>query len=333
MESPPLPNALQFKDITAGYFHTCGLTPAGVTYCWGHNVFGTVGDGTRIERTRPTRTFGGPVLVDIDAGAGHTCGLSIDGEAWCWGQNDEGQVGDGTFVPRDRPMKVVGGLTFKAVTAGHAHSCGVIANGTAYCWGDDSRGQLGDSATGKTSRPVKVKTDKTFSIVIAGYYQTCGLTTTGQALCWGDNTAGEFDAKTYQQISAGDRFGCGISNGSVTCWGLNRNGEQAAPTSLAVVYTSRGTSTAGTDAYGCGLKPDQHAVCWGGSIRNVRTAGPASPLDDRFSFERLALGSAHICALTTGGYAYCGGSNGNGQLGIGSNTDSQVLLPVQGTRQ
>ena len=327
----PPAGALKFKDIGAGYYHTCGLTTQGITYCWGHNVLGTLGDGTREQRTLPTRVFGGPTFVDIDVGAGHTCGLSEAGEAWCWGQNDEGQVGDGTFIPRDRPVKVTGNLIFKSVTAGHAHSCGVIADGTAYCWGDDSRGQLGDSATGKSARPVKVQSNEPFKVVIAGYYQTCGLTTTNRAFCWGLNDNGQFDSKTYQSISAGDRFGCGISSGVVTCWGANRNGELAAPASLTSVYAARGASTVGgAEPYGCGINSEMHAVCWGGAIRALRTAGPGNAIDDRIVFTQLAVGSQHMCGLSASGYAYCGGANYNGQLGIGTLVDSPTLQPVNG---
>ena len=57
---PPLPSALRFQQVGAGYFHSCALTRTGSAYCWGGNVVGTVGDGTRTLRTRPTLSGGRP---------------------------------------------------------------------------------------------------------------------------------------------------------------------------------------------------------------------------------------------------------------------------------
>src|SRR5207253_8330659 len=284
---PPSDNAIKFKDISAGYFHTCGLSVAGATYCWGTNFLGTLGDGTGLGRSIPTAVAGGPVYIDIDAGAGHNCGLTASGEIWCWGQNDEGQLGIGNFEAQKKPQKVLStfNLVFKSVSAGHAHSCGLVADGTAYCWGDDSQGQLGDSLTGKRASPVRVLSDKKFSTIVAGYYQTCGIYTDGKAACWGLADGASPDNRTYTQISAGDRFGCGLTNGTVACWGLNRSGEQAAPTSLTVVYAARGVSTVGdAQAYACGLNSASHAICWGGAIKALRTGGPPAPIDDRYEF-------------------------------------------------
>jgi len=43
---------------------------------------------------------------------------------------------------------------------------------------------------------------------------------------------------------------------------------------------------------------------------------------DRLTFASVTAGAAHTCALTTGGRAYCWGSNAEGELGTGHRTDS-----------
>jgi len=40
--------------------HTCAATAAGETYCWGYNVEGQLGDGSRNHRSRPARVSAPP---------------------------------------------------------------------------------------------------------------------------------------------------------------------------------------------------------------------------------------------------------------------------------
>ncbi len=42
-----------FTAVSAGGRHTCGVTAAGVAYCWGTNGSGQLGDGTWIDRLSP----------------------------------------------------------------------------------------------------------------------------------------------------------------------------------------------------------------------------------------------------------------------------------------
>ena len=63
--------------LSAGHFHTCGLTADGTPACWGR-------DGTS---SRPD----GLALTAISAGGQHTCGLAADGTPACWGVDSDGQ--------------------------------------------------------------------------------------------------------------------------------------------------------------------------------------------------------------------------------------------------
>jgi alpha-tubulin suppressor-like RCC1 family protein len=48
---------LTFASISAtGFIHACGVTTGGVSYCWGDNANGQLGDGTTTVRLTPTRT-------------------------------------------------------------------------------------------------------------------------------------------------------------------------------------------------------------------------------------------------------------------------------------
>ena len=62
----------EFRSVSAGYLHTCGVRTDGSVECWGNNESGQ------------SRAPGGEFRA-VSAGAGHTCGVRADGSMDCWG--------------------------------------------------------------------------------------------------------------------------------------------------------------------------------------------------------------------------------------------------------
>ncbi len=362
----PPHGAIRFASVSAGYFHACGLAADGRAYCWGGNVWGTLGDGTTTRSNRPVQVAGALRFVQLDSGAAHSCAVTFDEHVYCWGLNDEGQAGvDWVNIGILEPVRVPGTQRWEQVSAGHDHACGLTVEGQVWCWGDNLTGHLGSGDTfSKSFQPVRAASDETFVTVTAGYYQSCALTDAGRMYCWGRNDFGQIGDESrvnrfipvpvsgdlvFRAVGGGDAFMCGITvDGATYCWGSNLSGElgdpaletRAAPVrvgglpELANIYGAGGAFTVSSaQAYACGVTPGGEAWCWGGSIRGELWEGPTNGpvrVDQRIRFRNLGPGAEHLCGVTTDGWAFCGGANYSGQLGDGTVQDRSAMVGVMG---
>lgn len=95
--------------LSAGAGGTCAVLGSGDAYCWGSNLNGQLGDGTKIHRARPVKVLGlGDDGRMVSYGEEFSCGTTRSLRALCWGKNDEGQLGDGTDANRELPAPVRG---------------------------------------------------------------------------------------------------------------------------------------------------------------------------------------------------------------------------------
>ena len=275
--------------VAARGYHSCALLLGdGTVWCWGRNVDGQLGNGTRAPvdcspgscgSSTPVRVGGITGAAAVIAGGYHTCALFGDGTAQCWGRNDDGQLGDGTFTTSSTPVPV-GGLTGAgAVTGGFYHTCALLGDGTVQCWGRNAEGQLGDGSSIGTRAPTRVIGITGALAVSGGFQHTCALLSDGTVQCWGRNAEGQLgDGTTTSSstpvrvggvtgavaVSAGILHTCALlANGTVKCWGAVGNGfgqlgngattGSSAPvtvTGTGVVWTSSNGAVATIDAGG-----------------------------------------------------------------------------------
>jgi alpha-tubulin suppressor-like RCC1 family protein len=355
--------ALSFRQISAGTFHSCGVTTDNLAYCWGQDASGELGDGTQPAggfSSKPLPVAGGLHFLQVSAGNYYSCGVTMDDRAYCWGENVYGKLGDGTSTPRLTPVAVVGGHRFRQVDAGGSHTCGVTPSDEAFCWGYNRYGQLGDSSEFYQRRkPVRVAGGRHFRQVAAGGLHTCGATTGYRAYCWGDGSDGQIgDGRTIQrrtprlvagglsfrQVHAGNAHSCGVTTDNrAYCWGGNDKGQLGDGTTtqrLKPVPVAGGLQFSGVSPsaeHTCGVTTGSRAYCWG--WRYYGQLGDGSPLGDytRLSpvavvgglrFSAVSAGRDHTCGVTTGNVGYCWGQNNAGQLGDGSQTTTSTLVAV-----
>lgn len=106
-----VPVNISLSGITAlfggkGDVH-CATTASGLS-CWGHNDFGQVGDGSKMNRATPVPVAVPSTVTSVATGDDHTCALTVEGAVYCWGSNVSGQLGDGTRMERLTPTVVSG---------------------------------------------------------------------------------------------------------------------------------------------------------------------------------------------------------------------------------
>lgn len=189
--------AMRWSQASAGNLHTCAVANTGITYCWGVNLKGQLGNASNTDQFSPAMVDGGLTFVRVAAGGEHTCALEADGTAWCWGDNTYGQLGDASNDASNIPVAVAGGLSFESIEAGLHHTCGVVGTppvagadpvgGATFCWGRNAAGQIGDGSQTPRSSPTAVAGGLAFRQVSAGDNASCGITLGNIAYCWGDN--------------------------------------------------------------------------------------------------------------------------------------------------
>ena len=203
------------------------------------------------------------------------------------------------------------------LAVGGGHACAVMVGGGVKCWGQqyalDSVANrdlifgVGDGTSETRLTAVNVSgLSSGVTELAAGGAHTCALQA-GGVKCWGTNLHGQLGDETTSgrltpvsvvglgsgvaKLAGGGNNTCAVtSGGAVLCWGFNSMGQ-----------VGDGTET--------------------NRVRPVAVAGLSSGV------AAVAVGSAHSCALTSGGEVLCWGMNLYGQVGDGTK-DTNQLTPV-----
>jgi len=172
LENVPVPVAVTadllkgrpVTSITSGGDHAC-LLAGGRAYCWGKNVLGQLGTGSKLGTSVPAHVdtsgaLSGLTVAAISAAGENTCVIAGKGgvrRPFCWGTNFIHNLGDGSAATFSA-VPVQPTLSFNAATVnissistGGSGAC-LIADGQGYCWGSNTWGRIGDGT--QTTRPL-----------------------------------------------------------------------------------------------------------------------------------------------------------------------------------
>lgn len=304
--------------------HRCLVTTAGGVECWGENLEGQLGNGTRSGSAVPVPVSGLADVTAVGNGFHHTCALSA-GEVWCWGDNGLGQLGRAPGQPSTVPVRVAGLGTVTALAVGTEFTCALGDDKTVRCWGDNLAGQLGFPATIEPHAAPRAVPGLEADVVqvTAGGSFACAILGNGSVRCWGDNWKGQSGADPAvadvvpattvalsgpaASVGLGNSHACAVlSAGGVRCWGYGNDGRlgDGTLTSSWVPVTPVGLGSAtgvlatavATCLYGDGIP-----VCWGAGSAGWFAPGVTGPV---LPTAQPQLGSGMV-ELEPVGYTMC----------------------------
>ena len=288
------------------------ITENGDLYCWGHNKYGQVGNGSIENQTTPIK-----VLSDVKSvsysGYNYSAVSAItkNGDLYCWGYNGEGQVGNGSTKTQTTPVKVLSNV--RSVSYSDYNYLAVSAiteNGDLYCWGHNIYGQVGNGNTENQTTPIKVLSDVksvSYFYYLSAYYHSypvvSAITENGDLYCWGDNRYGQVGNGSIENQTTPVKVLNGVKFVSY----------------LDYVYPTVSVITENGDLY-----------CWGdnryGQVGNGSTENQTTPIKVLNDVKSISNSDGSMSAIVENGNLYCWGYNGYGQVGNGT-TENQ-LMPV-----
>lgn len=314
--------------VTAGAFHTCAILVDGGLKCWGQNNHGqlglghteNIGDNEAPSSISPIEL--GQKVKDVSAGSFHTCAVLENGEVKCWGNNIRGQLGQGhtDSLGDDEELSSIPSIPLAGpankIYSGTYYNCALLENKRIQCWGDNQYGQLGygdtehigDNESLSGLPYVNVGADVVQMDISTISSHTCVALSSGDLKCWGLNSQGQlgyghnnlvYDAalagpvpfgNKVLQLATGNTHTCALAGGQkIRCWGSNANGQ---------------TGLGRNEIIG-----DDEAA---NSIGYIDLSGDGSD-----SFNMVASGNQHTCAIGVDNNVYCWGFGAAGATGLG----------------
>lgn len=296
-------------QVSGGATHSLALKNDGTVWAWGNNSVSQLADPVATTRALPAMVQGISGVTALAAGDNHSVALRSDGTVWAWGYNGNGQLGDGSTTQRAAPVQVTGLTNVTAVAAGASFSLALRGDGTVWSWGLNTNGQLGDGTTTLRTQPVQVSGLTSVTAIAAGSSVGFALKSNGSLWGWGANSSGQ------------------VGDGTAT--------QRTSP--VATLVTASATAPASGTTHAFAVMSDGTLKVWGSNPYGQLGLGSTGSFVLTPTALTLAVavasvdgGSQFTLAALGDGSVWSWGSNGNGQLGDGTNAPHSAPAVIAG---
>jgi alpha-tubulin suppressor-like RCC1 family protein len=350
-------NVTNIVSIACGGLFSVLVDNSGYVYDCGNNNSGQLGIGSYavIDLSRNMLSqvkngnntlfdnYGLYYVSSVSCGKTHTVILDAYGSVYSCGSNAYGQLGDGTTTNKSYLVKLLSGDNIFAVSCGDYHTILLDQSGYVYGCGSNAEGQLGiDSYNGFTSNLIQmvsgnaihydqygvnnilvISCGQNFTVLLdqSGYVYGCGSNTMGQ-IGNGSSSNQFFSLVPFNQGNA--KYG-------------ELNGIQNIVKNIGMVSCGRYHTMLLDDTgyvYGCGsnsfgqlgiglLDTSKNTL-----VQMVGGAALSADVSGVYNIGSVACGAYHTILLDQSGYVYGCGYNNYGQLGDGTNNDSNTLVQM-----
>jgi len=291
-------DSLEFKVVSAGFYHTLAVDVNGDVWGWGDNESGQLGEVDSANSNVPIKISNLSKIVKVVGGKEHSVALREDGTVWSWGSNAFGELGVGTFEASTTPAQVKGIEKVIDIDANSNSTIALKEDGTVWVWGSNAYGELGREGD-NSAVPVQVEGLQNISKISAGF-------------------------KHFLAVQKDD--------GSIWAWGWNRetnlgvgSNEEIVNTPTKVKGLTGIIDVAGATGSIIALNKDGSVSEWGGG------EAPPQEILKAGSSSIIGQGNFHSFAANKEGKLWSWGLNRNGQLGLGENVDK--IMPVNEVKQ
>ncbi len=151
-------------EVVAGSLFGCGIDTQQVTWCWGRNDRGQLGDGSSTDRSAPVAVAGGLAFEHLTANNLGVCGSTLDHQVYCWGWSYFPE----THVPR---LVAAPAMVGPDITLGGTGELYSIVNGDLRIWFNEE------------DLPLFAEVGRLWITQVAGDGQSCVRARDGEVFC------------------------------------------------------------------------------------------------------------------------------------------------------